>query len=69
MIIVLDSGGLGILTNPKATPLRIECRFWVRSLMSKGYRVILPEIADCEVWRELRRANKRAGTGRLDELC
>lgn len=31
-----------------------------------GRRIIVPEIADYEIWRELRRAGKLAGIARLD---
>ncbi|MBD2774638.1 type II toxin-antitoxin system VapC family toxin [Iningainema tapete] len=68
MIVLLDSGPLGILTNPKASPLNTECRCWVLSLQSKGYRIILPEIIDYEVRRELIRVNKLAGIKRLNEF-
>ncbi len=46
MIVLLDSGPLGMVTNPKPTPLNLECQMWMRNLLLKGYRVILPEIAD-----------------------
>ncbi|MEG4963965.1 MULTISPECIES: nucleic acid-binding protein [unclassified Microcoleus] len=67
MIVLLDAGPLGTLTNPKGSAVTVECRMWVRSLLLKGYRVILPEIADYEVRRELLRANKLAGVRRLDD--
>ncbi|WP_445174918.1 type II toxin-antitoxin system VapC family toxin [Microcoleus sp.] len=67
MIVLLDSGPLGILTNPKGSPVTVECRIWVRSLLLKGYKVKLPEIADYEVRRELLRANKLTGVQRLDD--
>ena len=67
MIVLLDSGPLGILTNPKGAPVTLECHQWVESLLLKGYRMILPEITDYEVRRELLRANKLAGIRRLDE--
>jgi len=67
MIILLDAGPLGILTNPKATPLNLECRQWMRELLLKNYRVILPEIADYEVRRELIRAKRLEGIQRLDD--
>ncbi|MFL9450116.1 MULTISPECIES: type II toxin-antitoxin system VapC family toxin [Nostocales] len=68
MIVVLDSGPLGMLTNPKPSELTIECGAWVESLWSKGYRLIMPEIVDYEVRRELLRANKLAGIRRLNEF-
>ncbi|MCY7384658.1 MAG: nucleic acid-binding protein [Microcoleus sp. CAN_BIN18] len=67
MIVLLDSGPLGILTNPKGSPVTVECRIWVRSLLLKGYKIKLPEIADYEVRRELLRANKVTGVQRLDD--
>lgn len=67
MIVLLDSGPLGILTNPKGPPVTLECNHWVESLLLKGYRMILPEITDYEVRRELLRANKLKGIRRLDD--
>ncbi|MCC3411091.1 nucleic acid-binding protein [Microcoleus sp. PH2017_02_FOX_O_A] len=68
-IVLLDSGPLGIVTNPKAaSPLSQEGKLWLQSLPLKGYIVVLPEIADYEVRRELIRAGKVAGIRRLDEL-
>ena len=37
--------------------------------MGHGSRVLVPEIADYEVRRELRRANKARGLARLDALA
>lgn len=68
-IVLLDSGPLGIVTNPKAaSPLSQEGKLWLQSLPLKGYIVMLPEIADYEVRRELIRAGKTAGIRRLDQL-
>ena len=67
MIVLFDSGPLGILTNPKGPPETLECNHWVESLLLKGYRMILPEIADYELRRELLRANKLKGIRRLDD--
>ena len=39
---------------------------WLTSLPLKGYQIVLPEIADYEVRRELIRAGKKAGIKRLD---
>ena len=67
MIVLFDTGPLGILTNPKGPPVTLECQHWVDSLLLKGYRMILPEIADYELRRELLRENKLKGIRRLDE--
>ena len=67
-IIFLDSGPLGMASNPKNSPLFLECQTWLDSLLQKGEKVVLPEIADYEVRRELLRANKVASIRRLDEL-
>ena len=68
-IVFLDSGPLGIVINPKAdSPLSQEGKVWLQSLPLKGYIVMLPEIADYEVRRELIRVGKTAGIERLDQL-
>lgn len=68
MIVLLDSGPLGMVTNPKASPDCEICRSWLESLLIKNGVVRIPEIADYEVRRELLRANKLKGLKRLDEL-
>lgn len=68
-IVLLDSGPLGIVINPKAaSPLSQEGKVWLEYLPQKGYIVMLPEIADYEVRRELIRGGKTAGIERLDQL-
>ena len=44
----------------------MRCARWVQSLFANGVRVIVPEIADYEVRRELLRANKQQGLARLN---
>ncbi|MEK7486537.1 MAG: PIN domain-containing protein [Planctomycetota bacterium] len=68
MKILLDAGPLGMLSNPKASAKNKECYDWLESLLKKGVEVIVPEIADYEVRRELLRANKIQGVERLDLL-
>ncbi|MEA2586192.1 MAG: hypothetical protein QOF33_4277, partial [Thermomicrobiales bacterium] len=46
----------------------ISCNAWHEDLLVRGTRVVIPEIADDEVRRELLRANKLAGVRRLDAL-
>jgi predicted nucleic acid-binding protein len=67
-IILLDSTPVGLITNPKATPLAIECQQWLNSLLDRQYHVVLPEIIDYEVRRELLRANKINSLRRLNTL-
>jgi predicted nucleic acid-binding protein len=68
MIVLLDAGPLGMITNPKSSPENEACKNWLASLVYKGVEVIIPEIADYEVRRELLRAGKDRGLGRLDAL-
>src|SRR5579859_6816875 len=68
MIVLLDAGPLGMITNPKSAPENEECKDWVAGAVVKGIEVIIPEIADYEVRRELLRANRFRGLERLDAL-
>ncbi|WP_026099215.1 PIN domain-containing protein [Prochlorothrix hollandica] len=67
-VIILDSGPLGLVTNPKLSPESMDCAQWLQTHIRLGNRVIIPEIADYEVRRELLRANKTKGIARLDDL-
>lgn len=67
-IVLLDAGPLGMISNPSATPANLKCYNWVESLLISGARIIVPEIADYEVRRELLRAGKITGLARLDLL-
>ncbi len=68
LIVLLDAGPLGMITNPKSSPENEACKDWLANLVSKGAEVVIPEIADYEVRRELLRAGKDRGIGRLDAL-
>ena len=67
--IILDSGPLGLITNPNPTPQNIACADWLKTLLSAGARVVIPEIVDYEIRRELLRANKQRGLQSLDTIC
>jgi predicted nucleic acid-binding protein len=69
VLIVLDSGPLGLLSNPTTSGPGQQAQAWARSRVSANDQIIVPEIADYEVRRELIRAGKTAGIARLDELC
>lgn len=67
-IVLLDASPLGMISNPSATPANLECYEWLETLLISGCRVIVPEITDYEVRRELLRAGKTRGLERLDLL-
>jgi len=48
-LILLDSGPLGMVTNPKAIGIPLDCQLWLKSLLRRGERVAIPEISDYEV--------------------
>ncbi len=68
LVVLLDAGPLGLVTNPKRSPASVACAQWLQALVTHGARTIVPEIADYEVRRELLRANKVKGLKRLDAL-
>lgn len=67
-IVLLDSGPLGLLSNPKGGPDTAAGNRWLQSLLAAGVIVTIPEIADYEVRRELLRVNKAKGVQRLNTL-
>jgi predicted nucleic acid-binding protein len=67
-VVVLDAGPLGTVSNPRSSTENELCRQWLDDLVARGIRVIVPEIADYEVRRELLRARKLAGIARLDRV-
>ncbi|BFM38665.1 PIN domain-containing protein [Synechocystis sp. LKSZ1] len=67
-VILLDAGPLGLITNPKLSPESIACAQWLQNHLTGENRVIIPEIADYELRRELLRAKKDKGVARLDNL-
>lgn len=68
LIILLDSGPAGLVTNPRATPQNEQVRQWMRSLLARGVLMLMPEIVDYELQRELLRGNKVRGIRRLDQF-
>jgi predicted nucleic acid-binding protein len=69
VLIVLDSGPLGLLSHPTDSGTPRAARQWATDRIQRGDRLVVPEIADYEVRRELVRAGKQSGVVRLDELC
>ena len=68
MIVALDASPLSLLTQRRGIPEADACRAWAESLVTDGALLVVPAVADYEVRRELLRAGKTAGVGRLDAL-
>lgn len=66
--IILDTGVIGLVTNPKQSTQSECCATWLQHHLIAGTNVIVPEIADYELRSELLRANKEKGLERLNEL-
>lgn len=67
-VVLLDSGPLGLVSNPRKTLQAEQCNQWLESVLLSSIRVLVPEIVDYEVRRELLRANKVRGIQRLNFL-
>jgi len=67
-LIILDAGPVGIVTNPRESEESRACKAWLWNKLATGFRVLVPEIADYEVRRELIRAGRRKGVERLEML-
>jgi hypothetical protein len=65
-VIILDTGPLGLLTNPKKTPEPSAITRWALDIMAAGHRLIVLAIADDEVRRELERSGQRKGRAMLE---
>jgi predicted transcriptional regulator len=66
LTVFLDTGPLGIVTNPRRPPETVTALTWAITMMREGHRFMVPAIADYEVRRELERAAKTAGLAALD---
>ena len=64
-VVLLDAGPLGMISHPRPSH---EIAAWLATLISSGVEVVVPEVADYEVRRELLRAGRSKGVKRLDQL-
>lgn len=67
-VVLLDSGPLGLVSHPNAERVNAEAVEWLQALLSARVSVLVAEIADYEVRRELLRAGRQRGVRRLDDL-
>lgn len=68
LIIILDTGPLGLITNPKKNKSQLECLKWFMQIVSNGAKVTTSEICDYELRRELIRGKKIEGLKKLDQF-
>jgi predicted nucleic acid-binding protein len=65
-VIALDAGPLGLLMQRKGVAPADACKTWLAGKVAAGVRVVVPEIADYEVRRELVRLGNANAIARLD---
>ena len=65
-IISLDSGPLSLVTQRRGTAEGDACKQWLADHLARGTRVVVPEIVEHELRRELLRAKKTNSLRRLD---
>lgn len=68
MIVVLDSGVLGLLCAPKGGGDSSDCRLWLIDLLRENHQVVLPEIVDYETRRVYEHRGMVRYARRLDDL-
>ena len=66
--ILLDTGPLGLITHPNASPESDACNAWLRTQLTKGTSVLVPGISDYELRREMIRTRNIKGLAKLDAL-
>jgi predicted nucleic acid-binding protein len=64
--LLLDSGPLGLVTQPKLSSEVVAMNRWLIERLSSGDSVLVPAIVYYEVRRELLRAGKTLGLARLN---
>jgi predicted nucleic acid-binding protein len=64
-VVLLDAGPLGMVAHPRPAE---EILTWLARLLAAGVEVLVAEIADYEVRRELLRAGLVKSVHRLDQL-
>ncbi len=57
-----------MVTNPSSNPKNLACTTWLLELARAKHQILIPEIADYELRRELLRANKVNGLARLEQF-
>ncbi len=66
-LVLLDTGVLGLATNPKAVTSGAVL-LWIKRLLRDGNRPLVPEIADYELRRELVRIASKTAIETLERM-
>jgi predicted nucleic acid-binding protein len=67
-ILALDSTPLGLLTQRPGATEADACRQWLAAKAAQGLSIVVPEIVDYELRRELIRSRQAASLRRLDSF-
>jgi hypothetical protein len=62
-VVLLDTGTLGLVSHSKAVDKNKQSAQWLRGLLVADVAVLVPEVADYELRRELLRADKARSVG------
>jgi predicted nucleic acid-binding protein len=72
MIVFIDTGVLGLLSNPNSLPLAIDCETWLYQLLARGAYVVTSEMCNYEARRGLlisqKKRQQELGIKKLDRL-
>jgi hypothetical protein len=66
-LVLLDTGVLGLATNPKAKVSDVMLG-WIKQLLREGHKPFVPEIADYELRRELIRIGSNNAIETLNRM-
>jgi predicted nucleic acid-binding protein len=66
--ILLDASPLSLASQRQGNAEAAACRLWLGDCMRLGVRILVPEVADYEVRRELIRTGRRSSLVRLDHF-
>ena len=58
-----------MVTHPRASKENLDCASWLTDLLRQDVQVVIPEISNYELRRELLRAEKTESLNRLDQLA
>jgi predicted nucleic acid-binding protein len=67
--ILLDATPLGLASRRRGIPTVDRCHAWLAQMGRSGPRIVVPEITDFEIRRELERLGNVPGLRRLDALA